>query len=264
MKAMKDMASYMQPLHHECQYGFVPHRDCVKSAAQHINADVVFLLDFENAFDQVRIGEVREIFHEVFRINEVDADALARLCCHEGHLYQGNPMAPVIFNLRALWCVERLYRLCKSNGATITVYADDVTISHPYWQYYSSGFRKTVYSIIRECGLKVNPAKCKVRRQSPQKVGSFDITGLVIDYDPYTKVPYVRPVHRKLYRRKAAYVSHLMGLGVQYSNELAKDGGRKKLEWVKTGLEQWAERQPEASEYPQLMLPFGPPRNSPC
>lgn len=252
--ALKAMAQCMQPLHHPQQYGFVAKRNCIDSAAIHAYARTVYLLDFENAFDQISVHQVAEILHKVFYVNMSDAYFIAELSTHKGHLYQGSPIAPVIFNIRAMWCVERLTRLCDSNGAKITVYADDVTISHQYWEHFSKGLRKTIQRIISECGLKVNPKKCKVRLVSPRKIGSFDITGLAIDYDPDTGLPFVRPLHRRRYHRKAYYLSYLVEQGVIFSNEVNARGEPKLLAPVAEGLANWAYTTGQPQADPQLPL----------
>ena len=164
-------------------------------------------------------------------------------------------MAPVLFNIRALWMVERLHRLCEANRCVLSVYADDITISSERWDHFSHGFRKTVYRIIRECGLKVNPSKCKVRAVSPRKIGHHDITGLTVDYDPDTGVPYVRPLHRRLVLKKADYLKRVRESGAEFSNELARDGARKQLCMVENGLRLWAQRKGESGTSTQLALP---------
>lgn len=240
--ALAKMARVIAPLHHDVQFGFVPQRDCVQSAALHGNARTVYLIDFENAFDQVGQVEVEQILEKVFLVNRQDSVHIAQLCCHDGHLYQGNPMAPALFNVRALWCVDRLARLCEANGAVCTVYADDVTISHARWSHFSKGFQRTALRIIRECGLSVNDSKCKVAQVSPRKIGHYDITGLTVDFDPATGRPYVRPLHRRRVLSKAQYLKYLQSQGILFSSETAKDGTLKDLEAVESGLRNWAKR----------------------
>lgn len=263
-EALSDMAKAIGSLHHPAQYGFVPQRDCVESAARHVNAKTLFLLDFENAFDQVTKAEVEDILHRVFLINARTARNIAELCVttYEGedplrkHLYQGNPMPPALFNVRALWAVERLSRLCDKHGLTLTVYADDVCISSDTWDHFTKGFQRTVYRIIRECGLQVNEAKCKVVRVDARKLGHYDITGLTVDFDPETGVPYVRPLHRRRVLKKADHIAFLRSRGIELSLEERKDGGLKSLEDVERGLRLWAERQPDSGDYPQVRLPL--------
>lgn len=261
--ALSAMARRMSPLHHPAQYGFVPKRDCLQSAQEHRYARVVYLVDIENAFDQITYSEVVGILRRVFCLNEADACAIAELACVGNHLYQGCPIAPAIFNVRSLWMVSRLQSLCDSTGCTLTVYADDITISSDRWDHFSSGFRKTVLRIISECGLKVNARKCAVRAVSPLKIGHYDITGLTIDYDEHTGVPYVRPLHRRRVLKKADYIRELRARGVRFSNELAQDGTLKDLERVETGLRTWAEKEGRSGASAQLALPVAP-RGSRC
>ena len=250
-KGLKKMAKEIAVIHHDIQFGFVPQRDCVESATRHAYAQSVYLLDFENAFDQVTQSEVKEIFEKVFLVNRVEAGMLSELCCYKGHLYQGNPLAPALFNIRALECVDRLDRLAKANGAICTVYADDVTISSAWWSHFSKGFQKTVIRIIHECGLEVNEKKCKVAKVSPRKIGHYDITGLTIDFDEATGIPYVRPLKRRRTLRKAQYLHYLGTVTDGFSCELSKDGARKDLACVEAGLRNWAKRKGELGK-PQL------------
>lgn len=249
--ALSEMAREMAVVHHEDQFGFVPRRDCIGSAQRHVYARTVFLLDIENAFDQVSQREVEEILHRVFLINREEAGQIALLSCHRYHLYQGSPIAPVLFNIRALWMTERLHRLAAKTGMNLSVYADDLTLSHNQWRYVGRGLQRTVYRIIRECGLRVNEGKCKVRQVSPRKIGHYDITGLAIDYD-VDGIPYVRPLHRKRTWSKAEYIGYLRSKGIIFSHELAKNGKRKQLEMVEMGLRGWAKRRGSPKE-PQLL-----------
>lgn len=252
-KALKEMAQVISGLHHQVQYGFVPKRDCVASAHQHRFARVVLLLDIQDAFDQVTEAQVVMILRKVFRINRLEAEWIAELCCYNGHLYQGNPMAPVLFNLRALWLAERLLRLCQANGLALTMYADDICISSNSWEYVSRRFIRTVRRICSECGLEVNADKVKVHRVSPYKTGSFDITGLVIDWDEEER-PYVRPIHRKRTYKLADYLEYLRMRGIEQSRELNKLGQPKSLAMVENGLRLWAERKSEPFEDEQLAI----------
>lgn len=251
-RALSKMAKWMADVHHDDQFGFVPSRDCVGSAQRHAYARTVFLLDIENAFDQISQREVEEILHRVFLINRREAGQIAILSCHNFRLYQGSPIAPVIFNIRAMWMTERLHRLARSTGMNLSVYADDLTLSHNQWRYMGRGLQRTVYRIIRECGLKVNEGKCKVCQVSPLKIGHYDITGLTVDFDE-NGLPYVRPLHRKRTWDKAEYIGYLRAKGIIFSNELTKKGERKELTMVEKGLRGWAERRGSPTE-PQLML----------
>lgn len=251
-KYLAYMARVMAEVHHEDQFGFVPRRDCVGSAQRHVYARTAFLLDIENAFDQISQREVEEILHRVFLVNRRDAGLIAMLSCHDYHLYQGSPIAPVLFNVRALWMTERLHRLAAKTGMNLSVYADDLTLSHNQWRYMGRGLQRTVYRIIRECGLKVNESKCKVCQVSPMKIGHYDITGLTVDYD-VTGIPYVRPLHRRRTWQKAEYIGYLRSKGIVLSKEMAKDGHLKDLMMVEKGLRGWAKRRGSPEE-PQLML----------
>lgn len=263
MDALKRMARAIGSFHHGSQYGFVPQRDCVASAARHQWAKVVFLLDIENAFDQIGVGEVYDILHDVFLVNSEEAWFIARLCTSDtGHLYQGNPMAPALFNIRAMWMAERLSRLASGNGLTFTMYADDLAISSDSWTHVSHGLRKTVARIIGECGLRVNERKCRVCQVSPRKVGHYDITGLTVDFERVdngcgtTWWPVVRPLHRKRVLSKAQLFEYLRSRGIVLSHELAKNGERKQLVCVQRGLEGWGHRKPDPGDYPQARLPL--------
>lgn len=244
-EALKDMAAVLADVHHEDQYGFVPERDCVQSAAQHRWARTVLLLDIKDAFNQVTWSDIFAILHKGFRINNTEARQMADLICGDGaYLYQGNPIAPALYNIRATWLCERLHRLCVANGLRMTMYADDVCISSSKWDYFSKRFVKTVLRICAECGLQVNLQKVHVHRVSPYKIGHYDITGLVIDYDE-NKVPYVRPIHRRRTIKKADFFAYLQESGMFYTEELNKLGQLKDIKAVENGLRNWAERKNE-------------------
>jgi len=238
--ALKAMAQAID-LHHEAQFGFIKDRNCVEGAFLHRKAKSVLTIDILDAFEQVTEREVRYILKHILDVNRIMATMIADLTCYQGRLYQGSPLAPALFNIRSLHAAERLTRLAAANGLICTIYADDITISSDKWSYFTRSFIKTVIRILAEEGLRVNKDKIHVTHQDPRTVGLTDITGLTIDYDDNGQ-PFVRPIHRGKYTKKAAYLKYLYDTyGIEYSRECARDGTDKALVSVYQGLQNWSE-----------------------
>lgn len=236
--ALSDMAKAMT-VHHEVQYGFVRKRSCVDSARLHAGAKSVLSLDVSNAFEQVTRADVQYLLHHLYDVNSADAAQIAEVSCWGHRLYQGSPIAPPLWNARIYAAAVRLQALARANGLTVTIYADDVTISSRTWQYFSKRFIRTVIKILREEGIDVNPRKTHVSHPSPNNVGSTVVTGLTVDYGEHGE-PLVRPVHRGRLVKKAYYLEwHIMYKNAVYSHEVAVDGAKKELTYVVGGILKW-------------------------
>lgn len=248
--ALKQAARYLV-VHHPIQYGFVEGRNCAQAASVHANARVVLTMDIESAFEQVTEDDVVDILHRLYDLNLDSARKMAEVSCWHRRLYQGSPIAPAMFNARAYSAAVRLEALARANGLKVTMYADDLCISSDRWTHFSKGFQKTVIRILAEEGLVVNPRKTRITRPSSRNVGSTVITGLTIDYDDVGAL--VRPAHRGRFAAKAGYLDWLINArGIEWSRELARDGERKRLACVVSGLLNWVQvaARPPAEQLP--------------
>lgn len=202
-KELLSMAKTIRHVHHPMQYSSGTQRACAEGAMLHSGARVILMIDLGNAFHQVRVTEVADILREVFMVKGWTARRMANLFSMRGRespercMYRGNPVCTALFDIRTLWCVERLGRLCEANGLVLTMHADDLCISSGAWTHFSKGFRRSVCRIIRECGLRVDPCDFRVRAVDARKLGRCDITGIAVGFDGVTRAPYVRTLHRR-------------------------------------------------------------------
>jgi len=122
------------------------------------------------------------------------ANTLASLSTYRGHLPTGSPLSPILayFAHYEIW--EAVAQVAKSNGLTLTIYIDDVTVSGPrvpkkvIWE---------IEKIIHASGLRYHKEKRYFDRPA-------EITGVLV-----TKEKLYAPnrQHKKLHQAKLALIN---------------------------------------------------------
>lgn len=104
-------------------------RSYVGNAARHIGARSVHLLDIDNFFPSCTAAKVAWFFR---RKLECSPDVTALLCkvvTNNGCLPQGSPCSPILAYLSYIDMWEEIEALVVEADCTLSVYADDLTIS---------------------------------------------------------------------------------------------------------------------------------------
>ncbi len=169
------------------QHGFTANQGLKDAWIPIDKAESVLLVDLENAFDQISQEQAYWLFRVVFDLNRRDSNWLAQKMCYKGYVFQGNPIAPLIFNLLSCTIGWRL----KRANINCSQYADDLAIlgKHEYMGYRLSKF---VLELIRQEGWIVNP-----RKVTRQRKGSFESLGLH-QYQNKTKCQSHRKLKKKI------------------------------------------------------------------
>lgn len=107
----------------------VRRRSYVHNAAAHIGARAFRLLDIEDFFPSCTDKRVFWFFNKKMACSEDIADTLTKLVTLNGRLPQGSPCSPILayFAYCDMW--ERIGNIVAAAGCTLSIYADDITIS---------------------------------------------------------------------------------------------------------------------------------------
>ena len=160
----------------EVVHGFVRGKSSITNAARHRRGYEFFLCDFRNAFGQIDLPRVREIFLTL-GFNRLATEVLAELVTLGGVLPEGVATSPALFNW-ACWDLDRELRdLCCARFVTYTRYADDMCFSSRFGEELNKAIPE-ILAVIRKHGFVL--ASRKSRRLSV-KNGAVHVTGISIN-----------------------------------------------------------------------------------
>jgi hypothetical protein len=165
-KALKPLAKALA-IPCEWQHGFMPQKGVLTAAGAIEYEEGLFgkskvFIDLKDAFNQITLEQVREMFHLVFFLNKTDSDWLARRMCHTGFLFQGNPVAPLIFNILSRFIGLNVHKQTKG-AVKLVQYADDLTFIVNR-DYVPQRYIRWLYKLIRWAGWTPNEAKTEVQK----------------------------------------------------------------------------------------------------
>lgn len=112
-------------------YLFAPARgrSYIENAAKHRHAQAFRLLDVEDYFPSCTGNKVAELFSRTFQCAPDVVALLVRVTTHNGVLPQGSPASSFLAFMayRTMW--DEIEGHARALGVTLTVYADDITLS---------------------------------------------------------------------------------------------------------------------------------------
>lgn len=223
------------------QHGFTRNRDIftqfeelTKFALRRNFKVSVVSLDLENAFNQLTEEQIFCIFRFIFKLNKNQSTKLASVCCINGHLFQGNTIAPLLFNI---W-FSRLYAMIDKmqyRNMLLTNYADDITLITLYpsisWK-----FLRFITKLIRTAGFKINRAKTKIRNGI-----NMEATGLQYRFDCWGNWK-VMPRSLGRLNNNLRLWDHMETLGIENTLRMNKEGKMISVSEMKRGLNNWKNR----------------------
>jgi hypothetical protein len=144
----------------------------VDNAKRHINNNAFWLLDIADYFPSCSSNRVAWFFNTVMKCAPDVTAVLVSLVTENDSLPQGSPSSPILayFSNKKMW--DDVARAVASSGCTLSVYADDITLSGTMvpgalvWQ---------VKQIIVKNGFKLKREKEVSLTGSPA-----DITGVIV------------------------------------------------------------------------------------
>ena len=104
-------------------------RSYVDNAAAHLEARSIRLLDIEDFFPNCTANRVIWFFHKRMQCSPDVAAILRGIVTHNGSLPQGSPCSPILAYLCYVDMWEKISAIVANAGCTLSVYADDLTIS---------------------------------------------------------------------------------------------------------------------------------------
>lgn len=127
----------------------------------HVDKRIVISLDLKDFFPSIHQNLLQRIF-ENQGIAPMPARTISELCTYKYFVPQGALTSPKISNIvTATTFGPRLKEYCDSNGLTLSVYADDITVSSET-EVDPSEVIKAITSIVEEYGFRINTQKTKV------------------------------------------------------------------------------------------------------
>ena len=104
-------------------------RSYVDNAAAHLGACSVRLLDIEDFFPSCTANKVIWFFHKRMQCSPDVAAIIRGIVTHKYSLPQGSPCSPILAYLCYVDMWDEVSRIVENASCTLSVYADDLTIS---------------------------------------------------------------------------------------------------------------------------------------
>lgn len=168
----------------QCMHGYRRGRSCVTNAKMHVGKNILYKLDIRDFFPSIHYVRVYNTFISL-GFSEKVAKFITQLVSCDHHVPHGFPTSPALSNIVLRNFARRLQRFCDEYNLTLTMYADDITISGNIEQKRSEKLFKEkllpkIKEIIEQEGFSLNFGKIKlVKRKESQKV-----TGIVVNRKP--------------------------------------------------------------------------------
>lgn len=242
-KLMNELNSKLSNLQYTNQHGFIKNRDiftnfrAMSQYCQRNNFTGSFAsIDLSDAFNQISYEQVYSIFRFIFELNSTDAQELSDKCCMHGHLFQGNVLAPFLFNI---WSLRIYAILTKFKGwnqnFTVYNYADDFTILVKYHTF-SMKFLRIIHKVLNSIGFKTNKAKSKIGNSQ-----NLESCGLCFRHNDGDMKVQPSKGMKKL-KNNLRLWNHLESIGIESTKRVNKVGSQIFLTDMKNGLENWYNR----------------------
>jgi RNA-directed DNA polymerase len=151
-------------------YAFEKEKSIPVMAALHVGKKVVISLDLKDFFTSIKQFHVDQLFQHL-GFDEKPARTLSELCTYKSFVPQGALTSPKLSNIVTAFTFGPLVKdYCDSKGYTVSIYADDITISMDHKLDGQDG-RGTVAEVInfvtetvKSFGFRLNKDKVKVMR----------------------------------------------------------------------------------------------------
>ncbi len=151
-------------------HAFEKRRNIPLMAAQHVGKKVVVSFDLKDFFTSIKQNHVEQIFKHIGFLDQ-PARTLSELCTYKSFVPQGALTSPKLSNIvTALTFGPLVKAYCDEKGYTLSIYADDITISSDQDLDGQEGRDtiKTLLSQIREFvsgyGFRINGEKTKLMK----------------------------------------------------------------------------------------------------
>jgi len=155
----------------EYVYAFEKNKNIPGMALQHVNKAVIVSIDLKDFFTSIKQFHVDQIFQHL-GFDGSSSRTLSELCTYESFVPQGALTSPKLSNIvTALTFGPIIKSYCDLHGYTLTIYADDVTVSSTSRMDGLEGRNKAseVVQFIKETvnsfGFRLNKDKIKIMKK---------------------------------------------------------------------------------------------------
>lgn len=143
-------------------FAFEKNKSIPAMAAMHTNKQVVLSVDIKDFFHSIKQTLLQQTFLSL-GVGEKPARTLSEICTYKAFVPQGALTSPKIANLvTALTFGPKIKEYCDQHNLTLSIYADDITISSNDINLNVSEVLTFVSTCITEAGFRVNREKTKV------------------------------------------------------------------------------------------------------
>jgi len=149
------------------QIGFASNKSIHDARIDETDIKKIWLIDLEKAFEQIKEDEILYVLNKVFTLRKDFAIALTKSMTRDGHLVQGHPMAPALFNIFTIPLINRLSKIVITKQ-----YADDIII-YSKFEFIGHKFVKFIRKIFAEENWIINPQKFRFARKWTCVLGMY-------------------------------------------------------------------------------------------
>lgn len=143
-------------------YAFEIGKNIPEMAQKHTNKKVVVSLDLKDFFPSIRQSVIKDYFISQ-GYGEAPALTLAELCTYKYFVPQGALTSPKLSNIiTATTFGPSVKEYCDQHDWTVTIYADDITISSDSYIENVGNVITEIQNIVNLHGFRINHRKTKV------------------------------------------------------------------------------------------------------
>lgn len=160
----------------EIVHGFVAGKSSITNAICHRHGHEFFICDFRNAFGQIDLARVREIFLAL-GFSRLETKVLTELVTLDGVLPEGVATSPALFNWACRDLDRELRNVARLRFVSYTRYADDMCFSSRWGEELNTAIPE-ILAVIEKHGFAL--AARKTKRLSV-KDGAVRVTGISVN-----------------------------------------------------------------------------------
>lgn len=244
---LKQLSDLLNEPYKDIQHGFAKKRGVLTAVERQENAKrepslfhqenkAEVLIDLSNAYEQISQSQLYAVLDIALDLNHEYAFKLANAMCYKGHLFQGNPVAPVLFNI----CTRRITKIIEKNlddEIVITQYADDFSIVFKERSRVPKRLIKWITKLFKFSTFELNEEK--LRQINTKRCQKSEWLGIARLRDKEGKA-YVQASKRRKMLKKAKWFTKMLERGYFITTRhRTKNGGFVMVESMIKGLCSW-------------------------
>jgi RNA-directed DNA polymerase len=146
----------------EYVHAFEKNRSIPTMAAMHVNKHCIISVDIKDFFHSIKQEKLFSILCRL-GIGSIPARTISEICTYKAFVPQGALTSPKVSNLiTSVTFGPNIQQYCQLHEFTLTIYADDVTISTNNKQVDPKMVIRDISKMIRDEGFRINKKKTKV------------------------------------------------------------------------------------------------------